>query len=447
MPPDLAEGKDSRRLHSFESHDIEKVTDTLVSFVEDLSPDPVVILPSVGDTSYGASYKLLQRWESRQNVQPVRVIGSIFGDQDNPFDVLEHYESSLSSLCGNSVRIVSRLKERFPNRAEEVFLWNAFVPRMPPSPCRKSDSPIRLLYAGRLEESAKKVSRLPKICRQLANLNIPFEMSIAGEGPEEENLRQSISQLPAATRSSIHFLGALDTENLKNAFLTHQIFLLVSSTEGLPMAMLEAMAARLCPVAMEIPSGVSEIISHNRNGMLVPQEDYTAFAQCIASLSREPKNLEAMRNAARELVVREYSAKKHEYLLRKAAERAFDTSSPKCESRNDYHEKQIRQVTDCFSRGQGTLAVWGGGMLGRKLTDRLIKLRHAVSVIFDKNPQFKGASYRQIPYAFPAECTLFEIDSIIIGSVDFSNEIKTEIESYFANTDSKPPSIFMLYGK
>ena len=86
-------------------------------------------------------------------------------------------------------------------------------------------------------------------------------------------------------------------------------------------------------------------------------------------------------------------------------------------------------------------------MFGRKLTDRLIKLRQTVSVIFDKNPQFKGASYRQIPYASPAECTLFALDSIIIGSADFSNEIKTEIESYFANIDSKPPSIFLLDGK
>ena len=447
LPSDLAEGKDSRRLHSFDSHDVGKVAIALENFVKDLSPNPVIILPSVGNTSYAASYKLLQRWEYRQNVQPVRVIGSIFGDQDNPFDVLEHYESSLSSLCGNSVRIVSRLKERFPHRTKDLFLWNAFVPAMPPAPSRKPDAPIRLLFAGRLDESAKKVSRLPKICRQLANLNTPFEMSIAGEGPEEENLRQSISQLPATTRSSIYFLGALDPESLRKAFQTHQVFLLVSSTEGLPMAMLEAMAARLCHVAMEIPSGVSEIISHNRNGMLVPQEDYSAFAQCIARLSREPNNLEAMRNEARELVVREYSAKNFECLIRKEAERTLDTSSPKCRSKNDYHEKQLRQITDCCSSLKGTLAVWGGGMFGRKLTDRLIKLRQTVSVIFDKNPQFKGASYRQIPYASPAECTLFALDSIIIGSADFSNEIKTEIESYFANIDSKPPSIFLLDGK
>jgi len=318
---------------------------------------------------------------------------------------------------------------------------------MPSGPPQRPGYPIRLLFAGRLDETAKKVSRLPKICQELSELNIPFEMTVAGEGPEEENLRNSISQLPARIRSSVKLVGALDPENLKNAFKTHQIFILVSSTEGLPMAMLEAMASRLCPVAMEIPSGVSEIISHEKNGMLVPQEDFNAFAKCIAALSRERKKLENIRNAARELVLNEYSVQNFESRIRKNSEQAFDAPPPLCSAKDDYYEKQISKIADSLSKFNGKLGLWGGGMLGRKLADRLIHLGLNVSVIFDKNPKFKGKIYSQIPYAFPAECTSFNLDKIIIGSVDFSDEMKMEIETHFTSTDSSPPSIIILDGK
>ena len=380
-------------------------------------------------------------------IQPLRVIGTIFGDQENPFDVMAHYESSLSAICGNSSRIATRLKEKFSSRKNDVFLWNAFVPTMPSGSPKTPDSPIRLLFAGRLDESAKKVSRLPKICNALTKLNIPFEMTVAGEGPEEKKLRKSISRLSLRVPSSVKMVGALDPENLKNAFKNHHVFVLVSSTEGLPMAMLEAMAARLCPIAMEVPSGVSEIISHGKNGMLVPQEDFKAFAKCIATLSREPKKLENMRNAARKFVSEKHSAQNFEYQIRKKSERAFDNPPPSCNPRNDYYENQISKITHSLSGFNGKLGLWGGGMFGRKLVDRLILLGLNVSVIFDKNPKFNGTSYRNIPYAISTKCTSFNLDKIVIGSVDFSDEMKDEIESHFTNTNSKPPSIVFLGGK
>jgi glycosyltransferase involved in cell wall biosynthesis len=81
---------------------------------------------------------------------------------------------------------------------------------------------------------------------------------------------------------------------------------LPSRWEGMPNALLEAMACGLPCVATRV-SGSEDIIQHGVNGLLVGSEDYQGMAQALLTLLHDPQLAQKYGQAARETVVRHYS--------------------------------------------------------------------------------------------------------------------------------------------
>jgi glycosyltransferase involved in cell wall biosynthesis len=92
-----------------------------------------------------------------------------------------------------------------------------------------------------------------------------------------------------------HFLGALD------------VFALSSDSEGLPLTILEALAAGL-PVAATDVGGISEVIEDRINGYIVPKGSASTLAQAITLLMKSPEEAAIMGKRGREKVQRLFSA-------------------------------------------------------------------------------------------------------------------------------------------
>jgi glycosyltransferase involved in cell wall biosynthesis len=120
---------------------------------------------------------------------------------------------------------------------------------------------------------------------------------IAGEGPDEPELRVLAGQLHA----NVRFLGLrADVPKLMNA---SNGFLLSSTVEGLPVSLLEAAASALPCVATDV-GGVGEIVLDDRTGYLVPSGDPEAFAAAMFRLAAmTPHARREMGQAAREHAV------------------------------------------------------------------------------------------------------------------------------------------------
>ncbi|HEX6424587.1 MAG TPA: glycosyltransferase [Acidimicrobiales bacterium] len=102
---------------------------------------------------------------------------------------------------------------------------------------------------------------------------------LVGSGPLESDLRALASRLGIADR--VVFAGSRDDVfDLLPAF---DVFALSSEFEGLPIALLEAMASGISPVATSV-GGIPEVISDGEDGLLVPAGSPDALAAALTKL-------------------------------------------------------------------------------------------------------------------------------------------------------------------
>lgn len=104
---------------------------------------------------------------------------------------------------------------------------------------------------------------------------------LVGYGPLQESLKKEAALL--SLHSVVRFLGRQESENVAKILRAADIFVLASLWEGLPNAVLEAMATGL-PVVATATGGVPELIRHEKEGLLVPPKDPDALAAAIRRL-------------------------------------------------------------------------------------------------------------------------------------------------------------------
>ena len=125
---------------------------------------------------------------------------------------------------------------------------------------------------------------------------------IAGDGPLESDLKALAVQL-RIDRACV-FAGARgDVNNLLAAL---DVFVLPSLSEGLPMAVLEAMAAGKPVVASRV-GGLPEVIQHGVSGLLVPPSDANALARACVDLAADREWASRLGAEAKRAVAEEFS--------------------------------------------------------------------------------------------------------------------------------------------
>jgi glycosyltransferase involved in cell wall biosynthesis len=118
-----------------------------------------------------------------------------------------------------------------------------------------------------------------------------------GDGPLRSDVERQVADAGLSAR--FRFLGQLSDPMALLPGL--DVFVLPSLWEGMPIALLEAMAAAVAPIGSDI-AGINEVIQHGRSGMLVPVADPTALATVIGSLVDDPERRRALACGASERV-------------------------------------------------------------------------------------------------------------------------------------------------
>jgi glycosyltransferase involved in cell wall biosynthesis len=137
--------------------------------------------------------------------------------------------------------------------------------------------------------------------------------TFVGDGPMRKELERRV-QL-AGLRNDVRFTGHVT--DVGPFLRAADVFVRPSTSEGLPLAVLEAMAAGVCVIASDIP-GNSDLIDHNRNGLLVRVHDTNGLAAGLTRLANAPdlrRHLAAEARATAETYSWERTAKQTACLL------------------------------------------------------------------------------------------------------------------------------------
>ena len=155
-----------------------------------------------------------------------------------------------------------------------------------------SHDQLRVAFVGRLH-SVKRVDHI-LMAVACAKRSIPITLEIVGAGPEEDSLRSVADQL--SLRDSVIFHGWLKDPGLVLAKC--QLLALTSKYEGFPMAVIEAMAMGVIPVAYRTSGGISDLIFEKRNGRLLDEEEPELLGQVFIELFRDAEQRSALSKAA-----------------------------------------------------------------------------------------------------------------------------------------------------
>ena len=140
-------------------------------------------------------------------------------------------------------------------------------------------------------------------------------LALVGDGPEKERLAAAARSAPPGLR--VVLAGAQRAEEWLPAF---DVFALSSDSEGLPIALLEAMAAGVATIVTSV-GAMPEVVDHGRAGLLVPPRDRRALGHAIAALRDDAGRREVLGDAGRRRVRERHSAERmvrdYEELYRK----------------------------------------------------------------------------------------------------------------------------------
>ena len=153
---------------------------------------------------------------------------------------------------------------------------------------------VRLLALGRIEERSKRVFFIPEMLSDLDPNR--YRLTVAGNGPDLDEL---LSRLRA---SSIPFdaVGRVERGDLPEIYRAHEIFLFPSRFEGMGIALAEAMASGLVPLAARIQGVTNVIVEDGVSGHIFDQSDLSAARVAIQKLIDDASNRLSMRIAAHE---------------------------------------------------------------------------------------------------------------------------------------------------
>ena len=179
----------------------------------------------------------------------------------------------------------------------------------------------RLLSVGRLVYQ-KGLDLGLRALGQLKDLD--WRWSIAGDGPQMDALKSLARELGIAER--VTFLGWQSREEMVKDYHQANLFLFPSRHEGMPNAVLEAMASGLPVIATRI-AGNEELVVEGETGFLVPSEDVDALRDALRKLLTDPTLREKMGIASRLCVEQNYTwqkvAEQYQMFLEQTARRAL----------------------------------------------------------------------------------------------------------------------------
>ncbi len=174
----------------------------------------------------------------------------------------------------------------------------------------------RLLFVGRIAP-IKGVPLLFEAFKSVLARHPRAVLTMIGDGPDKAAMEEEARVL--GIDRSVQFVGYKSQAEVAAALGEVDVLVLSSLNEGLPVVLMEALAARVPVVASRV-SGIPELVLENETGLLFPPGSTDDLASAICDLLSDPSKRRRMGSAGRALVEREFDAEREAVWLKELLE-------------------------------------------------------------------------------------------------------------------------------
>lgn len=147
---------------------------------------------------------------------------------------------------------------------------------------RQIDRDIHLVFVGRLAP-IKQVDQFIAIVKSVSCVIPSVKAAVVGDGPLMDDMKAEVECLGLS--GNIQFHGK--TKEVESILSRSKVFVLTSESEGLSIAMAEAMASGVVPVVADVGE-LSDLVVDGVNGYLIEPNNVNAYTEKIIPLLREP---------------------------------------------------------------------------------------------------------------------------------------------------------------
>lgn len=219
--------------------------------------------------------------------------------------------SNIDGIVVPSHHAANRLIEiGLPPDVLYVVPYGISIPEQLPDADPLSDGGVlRCLAVGRLVPKKAPIALLASIA-QAAHNGANIRLDLVGDGPLRDDVAGYVKGEGLSEVVTLH--GAVPNETVgsllasAHVFVQHSVQAPDGDEEGLPVAILEAMAHGL-PVVSTRHAGIPEAITHGHEGLLVTEHDVHGFAAHLVRLADDPDLVRALGSAARDRAERYFS--------------------------------------------------------------------------------------------------------------------------------------------
>lgn len=282
-------------------------------------PDLVHIHSSFGPSFYRKMPFIL--WSASRRIP---VVNHIHGAE---FDVFyekasEAKKRRIQKVYGKCTRLVAlseewagRLAEIVPRDRIDILENYCKIPAQPYDTGRKYG---QILFLGAFGER-KGCYDIPAVLERVKKRFPDVKLVMAGDG-ETERVKKVFSD--RGLTADVLFPGWVRGEEKERLLRESGIFFFPSYHEGMPMAVLEAMAYGMGIVTTSV-GGIPQLIQDGENGYLTEPGDVEAMSEALESLLKDKTHPTALGRAAREKAEAEYGLERHLEKLGNIYEKAF----------------------------------------------------------------------------------------------------------------------------
>lgn len=226
--------------------------------------------------------------------------------------LIQYYTRKVMELAGAIVAVSEVWRKRLGDIVpiDRIFTFKncIAVDVFSPHSLHRSRNGVRALFLGSVGPR-KGAFDLLEAMGYLKSSGCSLQVWIAGDEEREGDLLRASTRLEELRLKDLcELLGTVRGEKKAELLSKASLFILPSYDEGLPMAVLEAMAAGLAVVSTPV-GGIPEVVRDGYNGFLVPPGDIDALVEKLLILASDPDLREVMGRRSHEIAVRDLDVK------------------------------------------------------------------------------------------------------------------------------------------